>query len=620
MSIKTKLRLLGLLVFVALVSASALLHYGQGVVQEISAAQIGVERARSDMLMLRRHEKDFLARLDLKYQEQFQATYAELQGVLDALGKDVARFDLDATLLRQLRQVLEDYRSGFMKLVETQKAIGLHPKDGYYGKLREAVHGVEERLKGVQDDRLLAMMLTLRRNEKDFMLRYDIKYLNKFNDNLAAFEQAVGDSGYPEPVRDELQQLLSVYKRDFHALVSAEQEKGLSSKEGIRGAMRDTVHKTEQAFERLTAITSETLEQRSAGTARLIDALLLMLLLVTLASIYYLSKRILDPLTGIMKRVTEIRQENDLTMRLDASGRDEIAELGKDINDLLQSFQGIIKTATATANQLAASATQLTNASEEARAAMSSQHDDITHIATALQQVNSSVQETAGSIAQTAQGSEEAAQAAAQGDSIVRETVTHINQIAKEVDEVGRIIHSLEQDSEAIGSVLDVIRGIAEQTNLLALNAAIEAARAGEQGRGFAVVADEVRTLASRTQQSTTEIQEMIARLQEGSRRAVEATGRGIERATQGVKQAGEANGSLKRITDAVTDINGQIRLSASATEEQGTVVAEMAGHIEEIKETSGVTNQAVNDVAEASSNLHQLAGEMAQLVGNFRS
>jgi methyl-accepting chemotaxis protein len=202
---------------------------------------------------------------------------------------------------------------------------------------------------------------------------------------------------------------------------------------------------------------------------------------------------------------------------------------------------------------------------------------------------------------------------------VVRNSVNGIRSLAENVEEAAGVIHRLEQDSEQIGTILDVIRGIADQTNLLALNAAIEAARAGEQGRGFAVVADEVRTLAQRTQQSTQEIQAMIEQLQEGSRNAVQVMELGRQRTEESVDLSSRAGTSLDAITSAVsriTDMNLQI---ASAAQEQSTVAEEMARNINQISEVSDETSHGAQQTEDASQQLSQLASELQTLVQQFK-
>ena len=233
--------------------------------------------------------------------------------------------------------------------------------------------------------------------------------------------------------------------------------------------------------------------------------------------------------------------------------------------------------------------------------------------------MNATVHDVAHNAVHAAEATREADQSSTQGKAVVDKTVDAIGEIAAEVEQAAQVIHELERESENIGSVLDVIKSIAEQTNLLALNAAIEAARAGEQGRGFAVVADEVRTLAGRTQASTAEIEEMITRLQSGANNAVNVMESSKTKTNIGVEQAAAAGSALEDITtavDRIAEMNTQI---ASAAEEQSAVTEEINRNVANISEIAEHTSTGAEQTAQASEGLSRLASQLNAVVVQFR-
>lgn len=250
---------------------------------------------------------------------------------------------------------------------------------------------------------------------------------------------------------------------------------------------------------------------------------------------------------------------------------------------------------------------------------VSKQQRETEQVATAMNEMTATVMEVSNNAEQAAESTGQADTQAQEGRQVVNDTVESINLLAKEVDSAANVIHELEQNSDSIGSVLEVIRGIAEQTNLLALNAAIEAARAGEQGRGFAVVADEVRSLASRTQQSTQEIQSMIERLQSGAQRAVEVMATSRTRAQSSVEKSEKAGDSLTVITEAMSNIMAMNTQIAEASKQQSEVAEEINQNIVNISTIAEESASSTSELSQSNIALAELSSKLQGLVGQFK-
>ena len=333
-----------------------------------------------------------------------------------------------------------------------------------------------------------------------------------------------------------------------------------------------------------------------------------------------ITRSIVRPVCLASARMRDIAEgEGDLTQRLEVHGNDEVAQLGINFNKFVDRVHELVGQVAGATAQLAAAAEELSATSDETSHNVTRQQQETDQVATAMNEMTATAQEVARNAAQAADAASEADDETRTGQRVVSQTITAIRELVGEVENATDVIHRLETDSEEIGKVLDVIRGIAEQTNLLALNAAIEAARAGEQGRGFAVVADEVRTLAQRTQESTQEIQDMIERLQTGAANAVQVMGEGQKRAHSTAERAGEADGSLKAITAAVGRINEMNAQIASAAEEQTAVAEEINRNIVNISQAVNDTTQGAQHTAQASDELARLAADLQNRVGQFR-
>ncbi|MCF5024547.1 methyl-accepting chemotaxis protein [Pseudomonas lurida] len=369
---------------------------------------------------------------------------------------------------------------------------------------------------------------------------------------------------------------------------------------------------------KMALATNQDAEDQYNTAFNMVVSLLVIATLLTVLFAWLLTRSITLPISQALEAAEEVAEGN-LTRPIKVDGNDEAGRLLAAMAKMQDKLRDTLQRIAGSATQLASAAEELNAVTDESARGLTQQNNEIEQAATAVNEMTSAVEEVARNAVSTSEASRNATTSAGDGRDLVQETVSAIERMSGDVQATATLIGDLANESRDIGKVLDVIRGLADQTNLLALNAAIEAARAGEAGRGFAVVADEVRALAHRTQQSTSEIERMIGSIQAGTEHAVDSMRNSTERAESTLNIAKGAGMSLDTINTAIVEINERNLVIASAAEEQAQVAREVDRNLVNIRDLSVQSATGASQTSAASSELSRLAVDLNGMVGRFR-
>jgi len=505
-------------------------------------------------------------------------------------------------------------------------------------KIREAGEDIEQvtvpSIKALDQINLLTLRLRtlsyrLMINREADVVQNTYSQLNERNAQIDAarkvYEPLIA-SDEEKAVYNQFVQVLGQYRQLESRLVQFSQANDLPAiREMINRDLLQTMEQTTAALDKLVKINTEQTRDINLAAAdqystafTLVIALLVAATVLTFLCAIVLTRSIVKPIDEVLGVAEQIAVGN-LTHSIRPEGSDEAARLQQAMAKMQEQLRDTLQQISGSATQLASAAEELNSVTEESARGLQQQNNEIEQAATAVTEMTSAVEEVARNAVSTSEASAEATRSATDGRDLVLETVSAIERMSNDVQSTSVLVGNLAEQSRDIGKVLDVIRGLADQTNLLALNAAIEAARAGEAGRGFAVVADEVRALAHRTQQSTAEIERMVNSIQGGTEQAVSSMRNSTERAESTLNIARGAGSALDTITGAVAQINERNLVIASAAEEQAQVAREVDRNLVNINDLSVQSATGAHQTSAASAELSRLAVDLNSLVGRFR-
>ncbi|UQA53639.1 methyl-accepting chemotaxis protein [Vibrio sp. ED002] len=586
MTIRHKLYSLGVIAILGIVTLLATSSHFANQSQELNHAIKLVGDLEIRLLNLRRNEKDFLLRGNNKYLGKFDGNVDKFLSTEQELAGILSRYDLPSS--HQFKQDLLSYQAGFQKLVAAYERFGLDDQSGLLAPYQQAL---SEAKITANHEQVIA--------------------LTQFDELVKAGE--VNESilqGLYVPALIESARQLSAQKRTI----------GVAYNKGLLGETRALSHTVEEQFKTFSSALTNAAQERDTQNAIVKQSITVLVLVVIFALIMQISRSINLRVSSLLATIKNISESNNMGLRSELKGKDELVDISHHLNDLLDKLEHLIHGTQEKSAQLSASTDNMHRELEGVMEQFHAQADHTSSMATAVQQMVATIGEISESTSVAVEGVHQAASNAEQGRTVVETTVTNVGQLTGILSNSQQSIGSLNEHVAKIGGAVNIIQDIAEQTNLLALNAAIEAARAGEQGRGFAVVADEVRALASRTHQSTEEITRVVSDIQSQMSMVVSDIDQCNDQGQQTLSASGQLDSSLQQIIADMNAIQGNSERIASAIEEQGIVMNQVSDSITELNVISENNMQSAQECLHEVNSVSAQAHDMDDAVAKFKT
>ncbi|RXJ72305.1 methyl-accepting chemotaxis protein [Veronia nyctiphanis] len=601
MKIKTKMQVLSAVAGFSLVIFSGLMWKANESLMGLQKNQTNVAQLEALLLHLRRNEKDFLGRFDIKYLTKFISNKKLFDEKFEELKSGAHEAGIVLPGEGTVTRSMEEYSQGFTDLVKGYEILGLNPKSGLRGQLTEINNRLTEIASNADEKILARKMVSL----------VELLQLNKSSKTFSTYSEAVADTN-PTLFAEQLNVATALHKQ--------QKVMGLTHKEGLRGQIRSRSHAVEDSFtqmkEQLSEVTSEA--ESMVWTWLIASLIAVILLLFTVTA--WVSRTIQRGVDDLLKTMSDVAVTHDLTLRACTESKDELGQVAEDFNKVMENCQSLISEVKDSITSLNTAAFEVKSRTNDAEHALITQRSETELAATAVNQMESTIHEIASRTETAASNAGQSLDRAQEGFQTMQSTRSAIGTLSHDLGRASEEIQSLLSLSQKIGSVVDVIKEISEQTNLLALNAAIEAARAGEQGRGFAVVADEVRSLANRTHQSTEEIDDMITSLQKQTEQVVNQISSCQQYGDESVNFVSEAATGLDNIMADMQQIMDMSTQIATAVEEQSMVAREVNQNVHKIQEITSTTSQISEENSEIATSVASQAGSLEKAISTFKA
>ncbi|MEA1891406.1 MAG: methyl-accepting chemotaxis protein [Campylobacterota bacterium] len=618
MTIKSKLILTAVAVFVSSSLNFISTAYVENKLEVYAHAQENLLNLKIDVLELRRFEKGFLATNDLEYTKRYQKYVDKIHKHLDTEKAFLISEGIETQSLMKFKKVTDKYENIFLKVVDAQKIIGLNPKDALYGSLRDSAHKVQGEVRELGDYELLSKVLNLRKHEKDFMLRHKTKYVDMFKKDYKNTQEYISSM---DSQSDTLSSNLASYQKAFLNLFEAQKKIGLDQNSGLIGDMRAAISNNEEIMDKFEKEFLELTSNSIHSLEKIVLTVEIIIVLLILMVMLFIIKNISSSISNLREKAKDLAHgEGDLTGRLKIIGDDELSEVSKYINGFIEKVQDTIIQAKETSNENASVSEELARTSLQIGQKAEEESALVGEVSTQGKDLQTVLSTAIDDAKHTESELDSAEHALEKTNKLIATLADDISIRSHAEAELAERLSTLSSDAGQVKAVLEVIGDIADQTNLLALNAAIEAARAGEHGRGFAVVADEVRKLAERTQKSLSEINATISVIVQSitdASDAISLNATEIEKLSENANEAqGEISSSVSVMEIAVKNVDEMVKGYA----QNGESIQNMIDKVDNVNDLSVSNARSVEEIASASDHLSAMTAKLNDLLGSYKS